>query len=63
MKKIYNGGQIAAVVLDDELEIEIVTLALADFIPRTGGRVGPKATELLRELTAPAPDKDPRWAG
>lgn len=55
MKKIYSGSELAVVVLDSAEEIEVVTLALADFIPRSGGTVRPAATTLLREMTAEAP--------
>jgi hypothetical protein len=56
MKKIYAGTKLAAVILDTEEEIETVVMALADFLPRSGGGLRSTGAELLGELTAPAPE-------
>lgn len=55
MKKIYSGDKLAVVVLDTEEEITTVILALADFIPRSGGGLESTGAKLLGEMTAPAP--------
>jgi hypothetical protein len=55
VKLIYNGTELAAAILDDPSEINAVVMALADFLPRSGGDLQSTAGKLLGELTAPAP--------
>jgi hypothetical protein len=43
------------VVLDTEDEINTVIMALADFLPRSGGGLHSTGAKLLGELTTPAP--------
>ena len=54
MKKIYSGPALAAVILDNEQEIQIVLEALTAWIPGPDQRE--TADKIYAELSAPAPE-------